>query len=229
MFYQFVNLERNHKTISTITHAKKMWKVDLFPFFFYYFLEIETFYWLSKIIDTKAKQKKLKKGKHKKRNFSRQVRNLLEMLKFLVKCSFWYYSNLFCQSYSYFIEKTPLTKFGTNCFIVRVYFGYNKFLLCFAWEKNLNRGCHHFGNKVLYPKVLLFYFQNGISDKTDNALRHLCAKLIRIFVQWSLKKTKIDIRRHRVPVNVEAVIQKMCFFCVLPCSYNKLGTFFFNF
>ncbi|KAK7575899.1 hypothetical protein V9T40_012185 [Parthenolecanium corni] len=72
-------------------------------------------------------------------------------------------------------------------------------------------------------KILLNILFNGISDKTDNALRHLCAKLIRIFVQWSLKKTKIDIRRHRVPVNVEAVIQKMCFFCVLPCSYNKLG------
>lgn len=76
------------------------------------------------------------------------------------------------------------------------------------------------------PKII-FDFQNGISDKTDNALRHLCAKLIRIFVQWSFKRTKIDIRRHRVPVNVEAVIQKICFFCVLPCSYNKLGNFSF--
>lgn len=72
----------------------------------------------------------------------------------------------------------------------------------------------------------VFNFQNGTSNRSDNTLRYLCAKLIRVFVQWSLKRTKIDIRHHRVPVNVEAVVKKICFFCELPSSHNKLGKFF---
>ncbi|XP_047004978.1 DNA-dependent protein kinase catalytic subunit-like [Schistocerca americana] len=74
-----------------------------------------------------------------------------------------------------------------------------------------------------YCIIVVEVIMDGITHPTDSSLRKFSCKCLHEFIVWSVRQLKQE-ELEKSPLNIEAVVKRICFLCTHPSFSKRLGS-----